>query len=223
MTDEQAKQMFLYGTGAVAVLAVVGLVWAIAAGPNTSYDGRARIESGLQFSDDNDPIRGPAEAKTVVRIFSDFQCPACRSAEEGLDYAMATYASSVKFVWNDFPLTTMHPNAQPAAEAARCAEAQGKFWEYRAHLFDRQPEWERQASLSGIFASYAKTLGLDEGAFTACVAAKTFASKVSADMAEGNTNSIRATPTFFIGNRRVEGAMSAQEWDAEIRKAMAAS
>lgn len=224
MNEQRTRQLFLGGTAFLFVLILVGLVWAIIAGPSpTDPTGRGREESGLRFSDEQDPKRGPVEAKTVVRVFSDFQCPACRAAEPGIEAAMKKYDGKIRFVWNDFPLTTIHPNALPAAQAARCAEEQGKFWEYRQKLYETQDAWAGLNSPNAQFVEIAKTLGIEADPFTACVSNKTYDAKIREDMSEGVANDVNSTPTYFVGNVRYSGVMSEAEWDAILSKAISGS
>ena len=218
------RQLFLLGTGFLFVLIIGGLVWAIAAGPSpVKPSGRGIAESGLHFKDDGDPARGPGESKVVVRMFNDLQCPACRSAEPGLEAAMAKYGDKVRFVWNDFPLVTIHPNALPAANAARCAEEQNKFWEFRQKLYETQNAWASIAAPTNFFVDTARALGIDDGIFTACVANKAYDHKVRDDMSEGSANRVNSTPTFFVNDVRYTGVMSEADWDEVLTKALANS
>lgn len=224
MNEQRTRQAFLIGTAVLFILIILGLVWAIAAGPSpVDPAGRGQAESGLRFTDSNDPIRGPGDAKVTVRMFSDLQCPACRAAEAGLEAAMEKYGDKVRFIWNDFPLVTIHPNALPAAQAARCAEEQGKFWEYRKKLYETQDTWASIAAPTGAFTDYAHSLGIDESPFTACIASKTYDSKIRSDMSEGSANRVDSTPTFFVNNTRYTGVMSEAEWTTAIDKELAGS
>jgi protein-disulfide isomerase len=224
MNEQKTRQLFLLGTGLLFVLIIVGLVWAIVAGPSpVDPTARGREESGLRFSDDNDPTRGPGEAKVVVRMYSDLQCPACRTAEPGLEAAMQKYSDKVRFVWNDFPLVTIHPNALPAANAARCAEEQGKFWEYRQKLYEAQDTWAMDSAPTSKFVEIARAAGIDESSFTACVANKTYDGKIRNDMSEGVANRVDSTPTFFVNNVGYSGVMSESEWTTAIEKALSGS
>lgn len=224
MNEQRMRQFFIAGTGLLFALILAGLVWAIAAGPSpVDPSGRGREESGLRFSDAQDPVRGPENAKVVVRIFSDFQCPACRAAEPGIEAAMKKYEDKVRFVWNDFPLTTIHPNALPAAQAARCAEEQGVFWDYRKKLFETQDTWSSLNAPNTQFTEIAKSTGINVDQFATCVNDKTYDAKIREDMSEGVANRVNSTPTFFVGNVRYSGVMSESEWDAVLSKAVSGS
>lgn len=217
--ETQTRNYFIFGSILLFALIVGGLVWAILAGPGTPTTGLE--ERGLRFSDDNDPAIGPGDAKVIVRIFGDFECPACRAAEEGLKYAMKTYADKVRFVWNDFPLVSIHQQANAGANAARCAEEQGKFWEYHDALYANQTEWTSTSAPTEHFIRYATQLGLKENSFTSCVASSRYQWKIQDDLKEGNSNAVRATPTFFINNVRLEGVRSTVDWDQAIQLQLA--
>jgi protein-disulfide isomerase len=214
-SEEKVRSYFLIGIGVLTVLIIGGLIWAIASGPDSG--SRGGVEYNLKFKDDNDPAQGPAESKVVVRVFGDLQCPSCAAAEAGLKYAMKTYGDKVRFIWNDFPLTQLHPNAMNAAQAARCAEEQGKFWEYADLLYTQQSAWEKLDAPVTKFTEYAKALSLREDTFNSCFASQTYRTKILDDMDEGNANDVNATPTFFINNKRFVGVMTEPEWDQAIQ------
>ncbi|MBI2597839.1 MAG: thioredoxin domain-containing protein [Candidatus Diapherotrites archaeon] len=145
---------------------------------------------------DDDPFKGPASAKVTIVEFSDFQCPACGAAYPVLKQLTQEYFDRVKFVYRDFPLSAIHPFAQKAAEAAACANKQGKFWEYHDALF------ENQQKLAVVdLKKYAADLGLNTADFAACLEQGEFALEVSNDAADAGRFGVRATPTFFINGK----------------------
>jgi len=223
MQEKDIQKYFLVGTMVLVLLAVVGIVAAVMSGPSAVSRPRGEKAAGLSFSDDNDPSRGPGESKYVVRIFSDFQCPACKDAERGISHAMDKYDDRVRFVWNDFPLSSIHQNARAAASAARCAENQGKFWEYHDKLYDLQSQWDSSAAPSKLFVDYAKLLKLDEQEFSACLAANKFMWKVAADEVEAEKNKVEGTPTFFLGDIKIVGGMSETDWDTAMESFLSGS
>lgn len=212
----QTQKYFLLGIALLGALIVGGLVWAVMSPSSPSGTG-GTVESNLRFVDDNDPAIGPADAKVTVRIFGDFQCPACGAAEPGVTYARKTYGDKVRFIWDDFPLVQIHQNAMAAANAARCAEEQGKFWEYHDKLYQVQTAWSNEKAPQEKFLDYAKELGLKEDTFSACLANQTYRNKIQADMSEATANGVDATPTFFINNKRMVGILQNVEWDREIQ------
>jgi len=215
---ESNNQSFIIGIIAITVIIFAGLVWALVKTSSNSPSVEVKDEQ-VSFSDDNDPVVGSTSSTAVVHIYGDFQCPACRIAEPGLRYAMDKYQDQVRFVWKDFPLMNLHKNARGAAEAARCAQAQGKFWEYHNKLYDTQTDWAQLSDPKQTFLQYGNDVGLNAATFDACASAQAEDSKVSADISEGNQNHVDATPTFFINHRRYF-AMTPQEWDAAMQKAL---
>lgn len=211
MQTTDPRKPLIIGIIVMGILVFAGIVWAVAFAPTERSVGTP--EANLAFDDSNNPVYGPDNAKIVVRMFEDFQCPACRAAKAGVDYAKKKFGDRVKFVWVDFPLQSVHLNARIAANAARCAEEQGLFWEYHDLLFDFQPNWAEQKNPMVEFTDFARKTGLHEGAFTACLNARTYDEKIVKDMEEGRANNVQATPTFFINKTRVSGALSAADWD----------
>ena len=92
----------------------------------------------FQVASEGHPELGPKDAPVTIVEFGDFQCPFCKKSEDSIKQVRAKYADKVRLVYMDFPLS-FHPNALPAAEAARCAGDQGKFWQFHDALFDAQP------------------------------------------------------------------------------------
>ncbi len=218
--NDQKNTGLIVGMVAIAVLIFGGLTWAILRVPADMGVSKGD-EQDIAFTDTNDPSVGPADARVVVHLYSDFQCPACGSAEPGVAYAIQHYADRVRFVWKDFPLDQIHPHARLAANAARCAEDQGKFWPYHDLLYRQQSEWSTATDVPQKLASYAHESGLNEAAFASCLAARPEDHKVADDQAEGFRNHVDRTPTVFVNKRRLFG-MSPKEWDEALTQALQA-
>jgi protein-disulfide isomerase len=160
-------------------------------------------------------VRGPVNAPITIVEFSDFECPYCGTAEETMRRLVSKYPSQIRLAYRDFPLQ-FHLHAEPAAEASRCASAQGKYWQYHDLLFANQ---ER---LDGEHLSKAATqLGMDRKIFDRCIAQKTFAAAVRHDLDEGHKLGISAAPTFFINGIVLNGAVPFEEFSAEIDRELA--
>ena len=215
MEQKDPRVPILIGMGILIVLSIGGIIWAVMSATNGSL---GREDVNVSFIDAEDPVTGKEDSSVVLRMYSDFQCPACRTAEEGVDYIRKTYGDRLKIIWNDFPLEASHQNARRAANAARCAEAQGKFWEYHDLLFARQDLWASLDDPSETFLQYAKELQLNEGYFDQCNLNRTYDSKIIQDMKEGSANRVDGTPTFFINSRRIVGGLSAAQWDNELAR-----
>ena len=215
MEGKDPRVPLLVGIALLGVLIVAGIVWAVFFIPEDA--GRGRIDYNASFNDEGDPSFGPADAKVVVRMFEDFQCPACKAAKAGLDYAKRTYGDRVKFVWNDFPLEQIHKNARAAANAARCAEAQGKFWEMNDLLYDFQSNWAELRDPTDELMKLAEKIEINPTVWLGCLKNKEFDDKISADSSEARANRVDSTPTFFIGNKRIIGGLTPAQWDGEIK------
>ncbi len=221
MESTSSNRGLIIGIVVVTVLIFGGLVWAIMSAPSNAPQNQVSgPEAGLSFNDQNNPAIGSIDAKVVVRMFSDFQCPYCRDAEPAVKYAIGKYQDRVRFIWDDFPLLTVHPNARLAANAARCAEDQGKFWEYRDALYTSQADWSGSGQAEEKMVGYATRLGLDQNTFSSCLVGRKNDGKVMDDVNEGNRNHVDSTPTFFVNNRRYH-FQTAAEWDQAIAQAFA--
>jgi protein-disulfide isomerase len=160
----------------------------------------------VEVSVDDDPSKGLDNAPVTIVEFSDFQCSFCgRFFHQVLPQIEEEYIKTgkVKFVYRDFPLS-FHQYAQKAAEAAECADEQGKFWEYHNILFQKQTEW----SSGGIskLKEYAQNLGLDTGKFNECLDSGKYKSEVQKDFMDGSSYGVSGTPAFFINGIKVVGA-----------------
>ena len=123
--------------------------------------------------------KGPKTAPLQVIIFSDFQCPFCSRVEPTLSQMEKEYAGKVRFVWKNYPLP-FHNNAEPAAEAAMAAHAQGKFWQMHDKLFQNQQALDKAA-----LEKYAQDVGLNMAKYKADTEASKFKSTIEAETKEG--------------------------------------
>jgi protein-disulfide isomerase len=143
------------------------------------------------------PGKGDAKAAVTMIEFSDFQCPFCkRHVDQTVPALLKDYVDSgkVRYVFRDFPLAALHPQAAKAAEAARCAGDQGKYWDMHDKLFALQPEIKDQK-----YADFAKQIGLDEAKFDECMTSSRYAAAVQNDVDYGTKLGVRGTPTVVVG------------------------
>ena len=155
----------------------------------------------VAVSTDGAPVRGAANAPVTIVEFSDFECPFCKRAHPTLTQLLKDYAGKVKVAYRDFPLESIHPQARRAAEAARCANDQAKFWEYYDMLFTESPKLGPED-----LKRYAAQVGIDAKKFEDCVSAGAHKAAVQKDLDEGNRLGITGTPAFFINGRPLTGA-----------------
>lgn len=162
--------------------------------------------------------KGNDDAKVVMHMWSDFECPACRMASGAIDAALAEYGKDkVLFVYRNYPLSSdcnpsiqrqMHPHACDLAEAARCAGAQGKFWEFKEWAFKIQDlsEGDKAKNYSrDSIAAQASALGLDATRFKQCLDSDVELAKIKDDVAVGDKVGIPGTPTIVINGQKFQG------------------
>jgi len=179
-------------------------------------DMQGVLALGSNVSVDDDPSWGPADAPVTVVEFSDFQCPYCaRFVTDTYPQIKQQYEGKIRFVFRDFPLSTIHENAEKAAEAAGCANEQGKFWEYHDILFNNQ-----QALDVASLKNYASQLGLDTAAFNQCLDSGTRAQEIQKDYQDGISYGVQGTPAFFVNGLLVSGAQPLSVFQSAIDAAL---
>lgn len=163
----------------------------------------------------SDPVTGPPSAPVEIVEYSDFQCPFCKKVAPIIKSLRSTFGDQVRVVYKDFPLT-IHAQAREAAEAAQCAQAQNKFWEYHDVLFGHQDALKKDD-----LKRYARDLGLDAADFNRCVDERRFESRVRADLDEAERFGLSATPVVFINGRTVMGAAPGEVYETIVREELA--
>jgi protein-disulfide isomerase len=165
-----------------------------------------------------DPSRlmGSPDAPVMVVEFTDFQCPYCRSAAPVVKGVLAKYPDRVSLAVRDFPLGKIHPQAQIAAEASRCAAEQGKFWEYYDLLLAERSNMEMDS-----LVAKARGLGLDTELFGSCLRTGKYRDRVEKDRQEGIKAGVEGTPYFFINRVRLDGFLPAADFERIIETELA--
>jgi protein-disulfide isomerase len=183
----------------VALIAVLILAIA-AASAGLRQDQSAPAKVALTY--DPARVRGDSSAPVTIVEFSDFQSSQCATVQATLNSLLAKYSGRVKLAFRDFPKPSMHPQAQVAALASRCAGQQGKFWEYHDALL------ADQANLGeGALIDRARTMKLDVGGFAVCLAqSKDLNDRIEQDRQDAIKIGVTVAPTFFINGSRVVGA-----------------
>jgi protein-disulfide isomerase len=144
------------------------------------------------------------EGSITLVEFSDFQCPACLSVQAPLKQILSKYEGKVQFVYRHFPLTSIHKNAQMAAQASEAAHQQGKFWEMHDKLFETQASWQGIGDPRELFLGYAKELGLDEAVFINALDSQATKEVISTDLLATTRYRLTGTPTFFLNGSKIE-------------------
>jgi protein-disulfide isomerase len=191
--------------GAVAVVGVGAVGYSVGQGNGGAATTPVAIEGidqdlerladmaqGVTLGDENAPI-------TIIE-FGDYSCPGCAmfNAQVKPQVQSLVQNGKAKFVFYDFPLTSIHPNSFLAARAARCAGDQDRYWDYHDNLFRTQPRWAALASAGGLFEEYSRSLDMDDGAFASCLNSDKYAELVTANMQLGEVLGVPSTPTILV-------------------------
>lgn len=201
----------------VIVLILGGGVYGLTLlGDGTVSDGPILVDAVST----SDHTKGATDAAVTLIEYSDFQCPACRTYYTLFDQLADIYADSVTFVYRHFPLRSIHPNAQAAAEASEAASLQGKFWEMYEQLFINQNSWSSESDPTDIFVQYAGDIGLDVEQFKTDLASSAVSDKVNADYRSGIAAQVNATPTFFLNGEKLSNPSSLGEFESLIDEAI---
>ncbi len=158
-----------------------------------------------------DPVRfGSATSFASVIEFGDFECPSCQNLAKTLDEVTSSFHGRVRLVWRDLPVMDVNPHAMAAAIAARCAGAQGKFWEAHDLLFSAETLNER------TFERLAPQLHLNGAEYERCRTDQRVRAAIQEDVDTARGDGIQAAPLLFIGTKAHLGPMNAEELEREI-------
>jgi protein-disulfide isomerase len=196
---------------AVLVVGIFGLIiWQNKSNEEkTSFKGDAN--SIITEGPIADQVYGSRDAKVVLIEYGDYQCPACGSMYQPVKDLTELYKDKLTFIFRNYPLTNIHPNALAASNAAEAAGLQGKFWEMHDKLYENQTAWSSVAvdKREAVFSGYASELGLDAAKFKTDLASADIASKVARDRQTGkDIFKANSTPTFVLNGTKLESSVS---------------
>ncbi|MEE8423220.1 MAG: DsbA family protein [Thermodesulfobacteriota bacterium] len=162
--------------------------------------------SASEASIDDDPILGDVDAPVTLIEFSDYKCPFCaRFYRDTLPRIKKDYIEKgkVRYVFRDFPILSIHPQAQKAAEAAQCSGDQGAYWEMHDRIFENQ-----QAMKIEDLKGHAEKLSLNMEDFNKCLDEGKYAEEVKKDIQAGQKAGVRGTPSFILGKTTKDGKVN---------------
>jgi len=168
----------------------------------------------VPVSEDRDHIQGPADAAVTLVEYGDFECPYCGGAVPIIKEVQARMGDRLRFVFRNFPISTSHPHAEQAAEAAEAAAGQGRFWQMHDLLFENQRRLRDQD-----LRAYAEQAGLDLRQFDTELAEHVHAARVREDFMSGVRSGVNGTPTFFIDGVRYDGSYEVEALLAALERA----
>ncbi|MEO5950591.1 MAG: thioredoxin domain-containing protein [Candidatus Saccharimonadales bacterium] len=162
--------------------------------------------ASVQSGDIADHVFGKADSKVVVIEYGDFQCPTCGSVYPNMKTVTDKYKDQIAFVFRNFPITTIHPNARAAAAAVEAAGLQDKYWDMYNRLYQAQTQWSSLSATdrTSYFDAAAKDLGLNLDTFNTDIASDKVNQKISYDQAVAKKINVTGTPTVYMNGKVVE-------------------
>lgn len=179
-----------------------------------------------------DWTEGNPNAKVSLVEYGDFECPACGEYSPVVEQVVQNYSSTVRFVFRNFPLYTIHPFASISAQAAEAAGLEGgaaKYWAMNNLLYSKQSEWSSDTSVapadlvSKYFDGYAQSIGLDVNTFNNDINAASVMQKIQTDVNGGTAAQIDHTPTFFVNLKQIPNPTSLADFESVLNAAIASS
>jgi protein-disulfide isomerase len=169
----------------------------------------------------DDHTFGNKKAKVVLTEYGDFQCPSCGAVHPIIKELQQKYKKEVLFVYRNFPLIEIHPNAFAAARAAEAANLQGKYWEMHNKLFETQSLWgELSSNQQSTFEGYAKELGLNLDKFKVDYASEEVANRINRDVSSASIFDIQGTPTFVLNGKKIENPVDKAGYENLLKDAI---
>lgn len=201
------RTWIIFGVAVVAILA--GLV-AFSRQSSVNVEGvdNAKVQTTptKESGDIADHVYGQPDRKVVLIEYGDFQCPGCGTFHKNFAPLMDEYKDKITFVFRNFPITQIHPNARAAAATAEAAGKQGKYWEMWNLLYQQQNDWNNLSisDRDARFATYATQLKLNPERFKSDVASEKITQKINYDQSLGKASGVTGTPTLFLDGKLVD-------------------
>ena len=208
MAEPSPMKRFYALFGVIAAAGVGFLFWQM----NKSSTPAVPVQVTVQPGDTagfRGYVLGSDSAPVEIIEYADYQCPACQqfaTVEWPYVRERLVQTGRVRWVFRDFPLQ-QHPWARLAAHAAACSNEQGKFWEYTDAVFATQPDWSASRDAGKIFRDQVTRVGLDAGAWDACMSSLKFAGRIQGSADEGLRSGVGSTPSFVIGGKIYAGVL----------------
>lgn len=158
-----------------------------------------------------DHVFGKSDSKVTLIEYGDFQCPFCGDAHPQVKSVTEAYKDKIAFIFRNYPLPSMHPNAKAAAAAVEAAGLQGKYWEMNNKIYETQNDWNNLSTdkRTDIFVSFAKAVGVKDGEkFKTDMSGQDVNKKINFDLALGNKAKVTGTPSFYLNGTKVTDEVS---------------
>lgn len=204
---DRTTTYLLIAGAAIAVAVIALIVVQNRSQAKVSAPPVAAAGAAAEVTDRN--TQGPADAPVTVTVFSDFECPACKSFATGAEKQIVDeYVTQglVRFEYKHFPLPQHNPSATQGALAAECAADQGQFWAMHDYLFQEAGKAGTSTFTLSRLRSMSDALGLDTAAFAKCVSESKYAQQVREDIRGGQQMGVNATPTIYVNGQKVDNS-----------------
>lgn len=204
----------------VIVAVVFGLLFLNKKSNDVSVEGQDPNKVNINPKDGviGDHIFGTDNKKVVLFEYGDYQCPGCGAAYPKLKAISEHYKDQLSFIFRNFPLTSIHPNALAAASAAEAAGLQDRFWEYHNKLYENQNDWSGSdiTERADFFVKYAKEVGLKNiDKFKKDMETPKVSQKIKTDQALGRKAGVQATPTIILNGKTLQTSQFNTQKDLE--------
>jgi protein-disulfide isomerase len=216
----------------VLVTVVVIIAGAYSGGTSSNNASSTFVATAAPAITPADWSEGNPNAKVSLIEYGDFECPACGEYYPVVEQLVQNYSSTVRFVFRNFPLYTVHPFAGISAQAAEAAGLEGgtaKYWAMNGILYTKQSEWSLNSALtpqqvlSQYLDGYAQSIGLDVNAFNVDLNATSVMQKIQTDVAGGTAAQIDHTPTFFVNLKQIPNPTGLSDFETVLNAAIASS
>lgn len=200
-TSKKRRNKRLWTGGIIAVIALIIISFVVS--NNDEQIDEAAV-AAITVEADGPHIKGNPEAEFIITEFSDFQCPSCKAAAPQVTSIVESYSERLAVEYKHFPLRSIHPNAQLAAQASEAAANQGMFWEMHDLLFEKQSEWSQSFNPERYFREYAQELGLNVDRFRYDLNSDDIKDRVNENYDEATELQLSGTPSFVYNGERVD-------------------
>ena len=217
----------------IFIVVIVGILASLIAFSDNSkidinkVDVNAIQKPNSQNGNIGDHVIGNVGSKVILIEYGDFQCPPCANAYPVVKSITELYKDQMQFVFRNFPITEVHPNAKAAAGTAEAAGLQDKYWQMHDKIYETQTDWSELSitDRGKFFENLAKEIGLDINKFNTDLSSKSVSEKINYDTALGKKAGVDATPTFYLNGKKLTSADYGSEAkfkdtiNAELKKA----
>jgi protein-disulfide isomerase len=198
------------------ILSIVGillLTWGMVSLARNNDNNPGNINTEVKI---NDQVKGNPDAALTIIEYSDFQCPACSTYYALVNQLVEELGDQVKVIYRHFPLDSIHPYAETAAQVAEAAGLQNKFWEMHDLLFENQEIWSASRNPDQTFLDFATQLELDLEKFQSDLDSDAVKDKIKQDVRSANQAKVNSTPSFFVNGTKISNPRSYNQFKNDI-------